>query len=1494
MAEQNQPEHSIALAMSEDQHNLRRLLRSLREAERSGRPHDRLRSRFDELLRKSLERRQRRAAWQPRLEWDPELPVAARRDEVADVIQRNQVIVLCGETGSGKSTQLPKILTSMGRGISGVIGHTQPRRIAARSVAARIAEELGARLGQEVGFRIRFTDSSGPSTRIRLMTDGILLAETQGDPWLSQYDTIIVDEAHERSLNIDFLLGYLKRLLPKRRDLKLIITSATIDAARFAEHFSSGGRPAPVLHIAGRTWPVEIRWRPLGEEDPASDDGGEPRDWLDGVTDAVQEAAAIDNGHILVFLPTERDIREAARRLGGRQFPGDTPPFPTEIVPLFGRLSMEEQTRVFSTWPHRRIVLATNVAESSLTVPGIRFVIDTGTARISRYSARSRMQRLPIEPISQASARQRSGRCGRVGPGICFRLYSEEDFNQREAFTAPEIQRTNLAAVILRTLSLKLGRLDDFPFLDPPKTASVREGYRTLEELGAIVMEQPAGQQAPVVSVRSAPENKRFPELRIAGSATTEIAPAANSNINITTTSTSDTEGEPVASETSSASSRLRRHEPPAPRPGELTELGRRMSQLPVDPRISRMILAAVEEHALPEVLAIAAFLEIQDPRERPIDKQQAADEAHAKFINRDSDFLTILNLWDAWHDRQRSLSGSQVKKWCRQHFLSWMRMREWVDVHAQLRELLEDSDDPSVAKAAKALSAHHKPGKPVPTKPTNQNSQTKPQAKPKSAPAGKPGQPATTAPASAEPRHNDFAATHRALLTGLLANIGCQTPEGEYQSAGGGKLALWPGSALASKGAKWFVAGELIETSRRFARTAARIQPEWIEPLADHLVTREYFEPHWDEESGNAMIHEKVSLWGLPIVPRRRISLARIDPAKSRDMLIQHGLVEWGLLFGKLSEDGDDPEHGYEDEEEALSRGAWRVRPGRQAAPGRPAPRRGWAHEFPFLKHNREVLRQLKELQARTRSHHLLPGDDVLFDFYATRIPDECVDRDRLRRWYQRTHTRVPQLLQFDINQFADESQRKQHADLFPERLQVASLTLPLTYQLDPGQEADGVTVSVPEEALGQLGESQLDWLVPGLLEQKVLASIRALPKPLRRFFVPAPESARQAAAALEFGKGDFLVSLAQKLTHLCGERIDPREFDRSAIPDHLQFNIRVLDPAGRRILEGRELRQLRTALAERARSAAHAADDRAAVHGPAPEEAKWMRTGFRAWDFGDLPEHISIVRAGIPLRSFPALRDDEDSVALMLCQTADEASLVLRRGLRRLTYLLEKKRLLTQVGNLPNANTMRMQAATIKGIDFPQHLSLLMADRSFLHDAPLPRSRAAFDKTLELGRQRMGLIAQEFTQFLPGLFQQQLETRRLLEQTHGAGWETLLADMQRQLQSLIHPTFLIDTPWPWLIQYPRYLAAVRQRLTRLASGGLRNELSATAELQPWLDRYQQKVREHQQQRRTDPMLLHFRWMLEEFRVQLFAQKLGTAISVSATKLDEQFRRIS
>lgn len=1411
-------EHSIPLAMQADQFLLRKLLRTVKDAERSGKPFDRLMAKLQSQLEKSRRQRDERAVWQPRLNWDQELPVVARKPEIIDTIRDHQVVVICGETGSGKSTQLPKILIEMGRGISGVIGHTQPRRIAARAVAARLAEEMNCRLGQEIGFRIRFTDSSGPNTRVRLMTDGILLAETQTDRFLDQYDTIIVDEAHERSLNIDFLLGYLKRLLHKRRDLKVIITSATIDAARFADHFEMDGKPAPVLQISGRMYPVDIRYRPLdASEDELSDDSREPRDWLDGVSDAVEEVSEADTGHILIFLPTERDIREAAKKLGGRRFRGDTPQMPTEIVPLFGRLSMSDQTKVFSFCSHRRIVLATNVAESSITVPGIRYVIDTGTARISRYSARSRMQRLPIEAVSQASSNQRAGRCGRVGPGICIRLYSKEDFDSREAFTAPEIQRTNLAAVILRTINLKLGNIDEFPFLDPPRSTTVREGYKTLEELGA-------------------------------------ITPA-----------------------------------------GEITEIGRRMARLPVDPRISRMILAAVDEHALPEVLAIAAMLESQDPRERPVEKQQAADEAHRKFYNRDSDFLTILNLWDAWHEKQRSQSQGQIRKWCQQNFLSFMRMREWVDVHSQLRDLLSESDDPAISKAARSLDDGSRSRRKGPPPRPGKAGANRPE---KSGVKQSRGQTSHSAEAGeiqsqeSPARHNDFAATHRALMTGLLANIGCQTPNGDFLGAGGNNLAIWPGSALAPKGAKWFVAGELVETSRRFARTIARIQPEWIEPLAAHLVSREYFEPHWDPVAGNVMVFEKVSLWGLPIVPRRRVTYAKVDPAKSREMLIQHGLVEFGLLFGDTDPDADH-EEDYDDEEEALSRGASKVRPGRSTAANPSSKRKGWGHEFPFLRHNHDVLEQLKELQAKTRSHHLLPGDETLFAFYASQIPDECCDRDRMRRWFQRTVTRNARLLQFDINQFSEESHRAEQAVMFPESAQFGAMHLPLTYQLDPGRDADGVTVTVPLEGLGQLNETRLEWLVPGLLEQKVLALIRSLPKHFRRHFVPAPETAKLVASDLDFGKGDLLTGVASRLSQLGGERFDSREFDLSSLDEHLRFNILVVNDERRKVIEGRDLKALRAALIEKAHAAIATAEKNAAVSGPTPEEAKWSRAGFKAWDFFDIPEHIEIRRAGMLLRSFPSLRDDGESVSLMLCQTPEDAARILRKGLLKLILLTERKRILVQVGNMPQIGQVKLLSSSIRGLELINHLSLLMAERAYLADQPLARTRAAFENTLQRGRQRIGLIAQEFVQFLPHLFQQYHETRRTLEQTHGPGWDYLLNGMKSQLSLLIHPTFLIDTPWPWLIQYPRYFAGIRQRLQRLSSGGLKTEQSLEGQFAPWLARYEQKLQEHTRQHRIDPMLTHFRWMLEEFRIQLFAQKLGTAISVSAAKLEEHWARI-
>jgi len=1386
-------EQTISLAMQVDHFSLRKMLRAVKDAEKFGKPFERTLEKLQGLLQKSLQRRAQRAVWQPRLLWDEDLPVVARKQEIIDTIREHQVIVLCGETGSGKSTQLPKILIEMGRGLSGVIGHTQPRRIAARSVAARLAEEMNCRLGQEVGFRIRFTDSSGPNTRVRLMTDGILLAETQTDHFLDQYDTIIVDEAHERSLNIDFLLGYLKRLLPKRPELKVIITSATIDAARFADHFGTEGKPTPVLQISGRMYPVDIHYRPLDDPEASmgEDDNRMPRDWLDGVTDAVSEVTADDAGHILIFLPTERDIREAAKVLGGRRFHGDTPQMPTEIVPLFGRLSMADQTKVFSPYGHRRIVLATNVAESSLTVPGICYVIDTGTARISRYSARSRMQRLPIEAVSQASANQRAGRCGRVGPGICIRLYSKEDFDGREAFTAPEIQRTNLAAVILRTINLRLGNIEEFPFLDPPRSTTVREGYKTLEELGAITLE------------------------------------------------------------------------------GELTEIGRRMAKLPVDPRISRMILAAIEEHALPEVLAIAALLESQDPRERPLEKQQAADEAHRKFSNRDSDFLTILNLWDAWHDKQKMASHSQVRKWCQQNFLSYMRMREWVDVHSQLKDLLAESDDPAIAKAAKALHERHQRSR-VPVSPGT----------------------SVAAKSETPARHNDFAATHKALMTGLLANIGCQTPNGDFLGAGGNILAIWPGSALAPKGAKWFVAGELVETSRRFARTIARIQPEWIEPLAGHLITREHSEPHWDPVAGNIMVFEKVSLWGLPIVTRRKVTFAKVNPVKSREMLIQHGLVEFGLLFGDSDTDGD-PGEDYEDEEELLLLGATKVRPGRSTASNTSAKRKGWGHEFPFLKHNHDVLEQLKELQARTRSHHLIPGDETLFEFYATQIPEECSDRDRMRRWFQRTMTRNASLLRFDINQFADETHRLEQAVLFPESAQFGAMHLPLGYQLDPGCNADGVTVTVPVEGLGQLTDTRLEWLVPGLLEQKVLALIRALPKQLRRHFVPAPDTAKLVYSDLEFGKGDLLTGIASRLSQLGGERVDAREFDLSTLADHLKFNICVVDDQRKTVIEGRNLKDLRAGLIHRAQAAFASAEKSAAVSGPSPEEAKWTRAGFKAWDWFDIPSHIEITRAGMLLRSFPALRDDGETVGLVLCQTPEDATRILRKGLQKLILISERKRILIQIGNMPQIGQLKLLSSSIQGLEFMNHLSLLMTERAYLSEQPLARTKGDFEKALQRGRERLGLISQEFVQFMPQLFQQYHETRRTLDQTRGPGWDHLLNSMKTQLAALVHPTFLIETPWPWLIQYPRYFMGIRQRLQRLSSGGLKTEQSLQTEISPWLARYEQTLKDHQRQHRLDPMLTHYRWMLEEFRIQLFAQKLGTAVSVSATKLEEHLAKI-
>lgn len=1361
MSSLNQYRSSVRHAMEADQYRLNRLLRSMQRAERQGKPFDRNLKKFERTLQTSVELREQRARSVPRITWPEDLPVVARRQDIADAIRDHQVIVVCGETGSGKSTQLPKIALELGRGVGGVIGHTQPRRIAARSIAARLSDELGCRNGRQVGYRIRFNDSSGPETLIRLMTDGIMLAETQSDPFLNQYDTIIVDEAHERSLNIDFLLGYLKRLLPKRPDLRVIVTSATIDAERFAEFFADDSHDVPVLLVEGRTWPVEVRYQPLLDDD--AEEPGEERDWLDGIVDAVDELAAESSGHILVFLPTERDIRETDRRLSGRAWPGDASGQATQIVPLFGRLSMADQARVFKPYPHRRIVLATNVAESSVTVPGIHAVVDTGTARISRYSARSRIQRLPVEPVSQASARQRAGRCGRIGPGVCIRLYSEDDFQQRDEFTQPEIQRTNLAAVILRTLHLKLGRLEEFPLLDPPRPTTIRDGYRTLEELRAIT----------------------------------------------------DDHGDT-----------------------RLTPLGQRMAGLPVDPRISRMILAAVDEQALPEVLIIAAAMESQDPRERPLDKQQAADEAHATFANSDSDFLSWLNLWDAWHEQKQKLSGNQLKKWCKKNFVSWMRMREWIDIHRQLKDLLAGSGDRQLSHAARLHPL--------------------------------------------KDRRNDFAAIHRSLIAGLLSHLAWKTAEREYTGAGGQKLIVWPGSALAKKPPKWLVAGELVETSRRYARTLARIQPEWIEALAEHLLKREITDPHWDGSSGSVMAFEKLSLWGLPVVPRRRTSLARHDPVKARELLIQHGLVELGLLNGETTEQR---ESRFADEERELDAGQRsRLTPGRDDRQVADAAKRPpWAGHFPFLSINADVLHELHELEAKIRQHGLLPSDKWLYEFYAERIPADVCDRQRLKRWYRSAGKNMAHSLQLTRDQFISQQQHDRSRDLFPAHLTIGSMRLPLSYEMTPGQHADGVTVTIPAAALPHLTEDRSGWLVPGLLEEKVTTLIRGLPKSVRHLFVPVPDTARQVCQLLEFGSGRLETRTAEILSRIAGEPVSAELLCQTEIPEHLQMLVRVVDDKGQAITEGRSLPALRAEL--------HA--DSAATAPPAEvsaEEQQWHRKGFTSWDFSDVPVSISITRAGIDLPAWPAIRDDGESVSLTLCRSQAEAQAVLRRGLRRLCLLEDAREIRKRIRNLGGLNQIQFLASSIRGIQLQQHLQLLMVERGYLSGRPLPRTKSDFDACVVQGRQALSAVSAEFVQFLPKLLDDYHNTRRQIEESSVPGAESLYKDMKQQLNRLVHADFLATTPWAWLTQYNRYFACIRQRLQRLGSGGLSTEQSLQQTIMPHLHRLQQRSG---QPGGDSSMLEHYRWMVEEYRVQLFAPRLGTAISISADHLEDHWQKV-
>lgn len=1333
----------IRHAMLRDHVGLRKRLRSMENAAADGKPYDRNLARFTSQLEASIARRAARQNSVPAIRYDDDLPVSARRDELAAAIREHQVIVVCGETGSGKSTQLPKICLEAGRGVDGTIGHTQPRRIAARSVAARISKELGVSGTDLVGHKIRFNDATGPGTLVKVMTDGILLAETAGDRFLEQYDAIIIDEAHERSLNIDFLLGYVKRILPHRRDLKVIVTSATIDAERFAQHFGPDGEtPAPIIEVSGRTYPVEVRYR------PAESDGDTHRGDPDpdrALLAAVDEAAAIDSGDMLVFMPTERDIRDAARLLRGRRIPGDRPGSETEILPLYGRLSMAEQNRVFEMQPHRRIVIATNVAESSLTVPGIRYVIDTGTARISRFSARSKVQRLPIEPISRASADQRAGRCGRVGPGVCFRLYSQEDYETRERFTQPEIQRTNLASVILQTETLNLGSIDEFPFLDPPKTTAVREGYKTLFELGAI----------------DESEN--------------------------------------------------------------LTEIGQRLSRMPVDPRIARMILAADSEptpdtrHPTPsclhDVLIVAAAMEVRDPRDRPVDKQQAADEAHKQFVHPESDFLTFLKIWDFHQRLKQDLSRSRLRRACRQSFLSFERLREWSDVFRQLRRLVEESGMKVGPRNLDLLAVE---GKTVDARTAKREKRE-----------------LTRFDRTAYDRF------HQALLSGLLANVAYKADpdKHEYTGAGGQKLQLWPGSGLFEMKPQWIVAGELIETGRRYARTVARIRPEWIEPLAGHLVKRTYSDPQWSAASGSAVASEKVTLFGLPVVPRRQVRYGRIDAVRSRWMFIQHGLVE-----GEIET------------------------------------------RAPFFIHNQQLLEEVEALQARSRRSDLLLGEDARYDFYDRRIPAEVVDLPSCDKWRKQAERSAPRILFMSKGDLLRADADAVDDAAFPATMDVGTMCVALDYHLEPGAEEDGVTLTVPRAAVSQLDRRRLGWLVPGLLEEKVAALIRTLPKAKRRMFVPVPDTARDAVSRLEFGRGDVLESLVAALKTISDEPLSPDDFDADALPNHLRLNIRVVDDAGRAVAKSRDLAELRREVGT---------DDAAGLVGV--NDPRFNRDGIVAWDFGDLPAAVHLNSGGVAMQAYPSLADAGDSVSLRLADTPQRAAIDTRAGVRRLFVLTNRRAIKAHVDNLPRLNELTLQSASIAGFDLRRQLTDLIGDRALFADAASPpRTAAAFSELSKLARNRISLAAQDAAAVVPNLFAARSRARKTVRSGNAPQWQYAIQDVESQLEGLFGPACLTGVHWNWLCQVPRYCEAIVHRLEKLPGGGLARDRKLHAELEPHQLRFIERRRSHKEQGIHDPHLEHFRWMLEEFRVSLFAQKLGTAVSVSPQRLDAQWEKVA
>ncbi|MFJ5230077.1 ATP-dependent RNA helicase HrpA [Kitasatospora sp. NPDC088391] len=1242
-----------------------------------------------------------RLAAVPVIRYPQELPVAQKKDEILAAVRDHQVVIVAGETGSGKTTQIPKICLELGRGVRGLIGHTQPRRIAARTVAERVAEELDTPLGGAVGWKVRFTDQAGPDTLVKLMTDGILLAEVQTDRDLRQYDTLIIDEAHERSLNIDFLLGYLKQLLPRRPDLKVIITSATIDPERFAEHFDG----APIIEVSGRTYPVEVRYRPLLDDEEFEEDENDrdrDRDQIQGICDAVEELQAEGPGDILVFLSGEREIRDTADALTKLKLKF------TEILPLYARLSSAEQHRVFQRSNSRRVVLATNVAETSLTVPGIKYVIDPGTARISRYSHRTKVQRLPIEAVSQASANQRKGRCGRTSDGICIRLYSEEDFLSRPEFTDAEILRTNLASVILQMTAAGLGDIAAFPFLDPPDSRNIKDGVHLLQELGAL------------------DPDEKDPRKR-------------------------------------------------------LTDLGRKLAQLPVDPRMARMVLEADRLGCVRDVMVIAAALSIQDPRERPAEKRQAADERHRRFHSETSDFLSYLAMWRYVREQQKELSSSAFRRMCKSEFLNYLRIREWQDVYVQLRTI------------AKQLGV-----------------------------------------TIDEPRDDaepDADRIHQALLSGLLSHLGLfDVEKREYAGARGARFAVFPGSGLFKKPPRWVMSAELVETSRLWARINAKIEPEWVEPLAAHLIKRTYSEPHWEKKAGAVLAYEKVTLYGLPIVAQRKVNYGRIDPELCRELFIRSALVE-----------GD------------------------------------WETHHRFFAENRKLLDEVEELENRARRRDIMVDDQTLFDFYDARLPEDVVSGRHFDAWWKKTRRDQPDLLNFEKSMLINDSADGIAEADYPDFWQQGKLRFPLTYQFEPGSDADGVTVHIPLPVLNQVVDEGFDWQIPGLRAELVTAWIRSLPKAVRRNFVPAPDYARAAMHELTDRQEPLLPTLERVLHRMSGLPIPPEAWDEERVPDHLKVTFRVVD-GKRKLAESKDLEELRRKLQPKLSATLSSAASGRGIE----------RTGLTAWpaDLPILQRTFEQRSKGHSLRAYPALVDEGATVGIKLFDTPEAQQRAMWTGTRRLLMLTVNSPAKGIQGRLGNQAKLALSYNPHGSIPaLFEDIVAAATDRLMELNGGVAWDAEAFGTLYDKVRADLYELSADTT----------LKTATALIAFHKASTRlrtvsspvllSAVNDVRLHLASLVHPGFVTGTGWQRLGDLKRYLLAVDRRLEALPNHPQR-DLQNLLKVQAVQQAYGELLARVPEGREPSPEVRAVRWMIEELRVSFFAQGLGTPSPVSEKRI--------